>query len=189
MGMDSYLYSMNKSDFSNIEKLQKKHITLKEEINSIIDSISQKHSEFKENVCRETFEKFATKEQIIKVDSLYDELNKLDNDINDIEDEKQAELMYWRKPYGLHAYIVKNFWKFKEDNCVNIPLTKSNLQQILDEMNSCLNNGFKPYSDTNMFGENTMWSIDDLKCTINIIKNIMADYDEEENVIYYYSWY
>jgi hypothetical protein len=47
-------------------------------------------------------------------------------------DDLVEEVMYWRKEWGLHKYIVDNFWKDKEnDNLVNIPLRRKDIKKMI----------------------------------------------------------
>ena len=44
------------------------------------------------------------------------------------------EVMYWRKEWGLHNYIVANFWKDKEnDNLVEIPLRRKDIRKMISD--------------------------------------------------------
>jgi hypothetical protein len=50
------------------------------------------------------------------------------------KDDSVEEVMYWRKEWGLHKYIVDNFWKDKEnDNLVYIPLRRKDIKKMISD--------------------------------------------------------
>ena len=80
------------------------------------------------------------------------------------------EIGYWRKDWELHNYIIDNFWDDKEnDNVVDIPLTKENVEQIIKWCSS---------GDNSMYNEYTE---ETFKEALNAIK--------QGDVIYYHPWY
>jgi hypothetical protein len=82
------------------------------------------------------------------------EIAKLDQDNYSCDERpSKTELFYWRKAYGVHEYIANNFLKLGENNnCERIPLSKENIQQIVDDMIKARNNESyqKEYSKENL---------------------------------------
>ena len=92
-----------------------------------------------------------------------------------------SEECYWRNPYGLHQFIVQKFLNVGEDdNCVHIPLSKENIETIINELKS-----------NPMFFEksgNGMWDSEDTLDAIKLFTRLLYDYSDDV-VITYYSWY
>lgn len=50
------------------------------------------------------------------------------------EEDPVDEIMYWRKNWDLHKYIIDNFWPDKEhDNLVDIPLTRKDIKKMIKD--------------------------------------------------------
>jgi len=206
MGMDSYLYRTDRKSHEEYMKLlkevgDKQNEIVEKEINPITDEanaygkmIREKYTElFKhemEDNFRQLVEKTMTKEEVEKIDSFFSKRDELWAKYYDcekcLEGYEGEELCYWRKAWSLHGYIVQNFWKKEEDNCVRIPLTKENLEQIVGELEKA--SPMKPRSNDNPFGKDDYWDSNDVEYTLDMFKNTIAEMDED-TVIYYYTWY
>lgn len=76
------------------------------------------------------------------------------------ENDPVEEIMYWRKNWDLHKYIVENFWDDEEhDNLVNIPLRKCDIKKMIND-----------------------------HVEVETFKAIMKKLDKD-HVIYYWPWY
>lgn len=190
MGMDSYLYKTSKSEYSKYKEYKKNyeenHIKYENEYKEYKKYLEETFNINWENLkCKEDFVAIIGEDNYKKWLELF---HKLDGYSYDYKDFTPEELYYWRKPWGMHSYIRDNFLADGEDdNCNRIPLSLDNLNQMVKEMERCLNN-YGVRSPNNPFGEDNYWDDEDLKYAIEVFKDVIKSYDED-TVIYYYSWY
>lgn len=102
---------------------------------------------------------------------------------NKVEDgDLTTELAYWRKHPNLHGYIVKKFAD-GVDECQKIPLTLTNLEQILD----ATEHDRLPYTNGFFFGTSQP---EDKQETLTLILRItrLMRIDPKLKVYYQASW-
>ena len=101
------------------------------------------------------------------------------NDDYEQEDSIVNEEYYWRKPYGVHHVITQKFLNAGEDdNCVHIPLSKENIETIINELKT----------NPTFFEDGGMWDSDDTARAIKLFTQLLNEYSDDV-VITYYSWY
>ena len=186
--MDSYIYRTTKKEHEAYIKWQEDYDKNQVALKEYEEELKSKYGNdiFEKKV--DEIVKIITVDELNTIRSLIEETHKeYDTECED-ENYNSIELYYWRKPYGLHRFIVRNFNKNKGDNCVRIVLTKENIQTIIDEMIRCDNN-FSDRSDECIFGTDDYWDRDDLKGAIKLFKNILKNEFSDDSIIYYYSWY
>lgn len=202
MGMDQNLYIVSKDDYTKWHnqyteyKKRKSEIINELELDLELFVIKYPSLSDERNLTREYIDEIMTSEdsQILlnAVRSYNNEIAKLDQDnYSCSECSSKTELYYWRKAYGVHAYITDNFLKPDEnDNCERIPLSKENIQQIVDAMIEAKNNELyqKEYSKENLFGKHDYWNVCDFFDTLEMFKSLLNNYDDNK-VIYYFAWY
>ena len=212
MGMDQNLYMVSKADYTKWYDQYTKYKKRKSEyekcrselINELkldlelftikYPSLSDERNLTKEYMCRIMTQEeyqivFNAVDTIYKYDNMLDKLYQ-DNYICD-ECSSKTELYYWRKAWGIHSYITNNFLKPDEnDNCERIPLSKENIQQIVDAMIKVRNNESyqKEYSKENLFGIHDYWNTYNFFDTLKMFKSLLNNYDDNK-VIYYFAWY
>lgn len=173
MGMDSYLYRTTKSEAADFDEKIKLYDEAEKEFFDFEDSINEKYPALQalyesNELTREKFIEIASPEDVKRFDELNNKVSSLEPDNPD------SELYYWRKPWPLHAFIVQNFNKDKDDNCVRIYLTKENVDKIIEALkDGTISTG--EYFDST-----------DISNTINVFENIEWD---DDTVIFYFSWY
>jgi hypothetical protein len=212
MGMDQNLYMVSKADYtrwcdqytkykkrkSEYEK-RKSEIMNELELDLELFTIKYPVLSDERNLTREYINKTMTPEEsqvlfnaIDVVHKYNNELDKLDQDNYSCDEcSSKTELYYWRKAWGIHAYITNHFLKSDEkDNCERIPLSKENIQQIVDDMIEAKNNESyqKEYSKENLFGKHAYWDVCDFFDTLELFKSLLNNYDDNK-VIYYFAWY
>ena len=152
MGLDQYIYRTTKKRWKahlEFEKLHKKYNGLVVKLESdtewkkFLDSLPKKEngtydfdkftSEHKKGIsrykreCRDIEKKLGIKVNKELKPKFEDREYGLGKKSDPVE-----EVMYWRKNYYLHKYIVDNFWKDKEnDNLVNIPLRRKDIKKMI----------------------------------------------------------
>jgi hypothetical protein len=202
MGMDQNLYVVSKDDYTRwhdqYTEYNNRRSELINELELDLDLFTIKYPglSIERNLTREYIIETMTPEDSLvlcnAVDNYNNELDKLDQDnYNCSECSSKSELYYWRKAYGVHAYITNNFLKPDEnDNCERIPLSKENIQQIVDAMIEAKNNESyqKEYSKENLFGTHDYWNVCDFFDTLEMFKSLLNNYDDNK-VIYYFAWY
>lgn len=202
MGMDQNLYMVSKADYTRwydqYTKYNNRRSELINELELDLDLFTIKYPglSIERNLTIEYITETMTSEdsQILlnAVRSYNNEIAKLDQDnYNCSECSSKTELYYWRKAYGIHLYITDNFLKPGEnDNCERIPLSKENIQQIVDAMIEAKNNESyqKEYSKENLFGTHDYWNVCDFFDTLEMFKSLLNNYDDNK-VIYYFAWY
>lgn len=177
MGMDSYIYKSSKENFEKYNKQKLKVKELHDKGTDFIDSLANKY-DIKYEWTREILEANCTEEEINLVDSYIAEWRNEDDALDDAREGIFTEEFYWRKPYGLHQFITQKFLNAGEDdNCVHIPLSKENIETIINELKS-----------NPSFFESSMWDSDDTAYAIKIFTRLLNDYSDDV-VITYYSWY
>ena len=173
MGMDSYIYKSSKEEFKKYIKQKLKVKELNDRYVSYINSLRKKY-DIKDELSREILEKKCTKEEVNLAESYIAEWLNNSDEIENIFTEE----FYWRKPYGLHQFITQKFLNAGEDdNCVHIPLSKENIETIINELKT-----------NPTFFENNMWDSDDTIRAIKLFTKILDEYSDDI-VITYYSWY
>ena len=80
------------------------------------------------------------------------------------------EIGYWRKCWKLHHFLIDHFGDPGDDNCVNVYLTKENLEFIIQELK-------KRASESEEF----MYSIDNFA---KALADVIAG-----KVVFYHPWY
>lgn len=177
MGMDSYIYKSSKENFEKYNKRKLKVKELHDKATNFIDSLANKY-DIKYEWTREILEANCTEEEINLVDSYIAEWRNEDDAYDEARENIFSEEFYWRKPYGLHQFITQKFLNIGEDdNCVHIPLSKENIETIINEMKT-----------NPSFFEGNMWDSDDTAYAIKIFTRILNEYSDDV-VITYYSWY
>ena len=202
MGMDQNLYIVSKDDYirwyNQYTEYKKRKSELINELELDLDLFTIKYPglSIERNLTIEYITETMTSEDsqtlCNAVRNYNNEIAKLDQDnYNCDECSSKTELYYWRKAYGVHAYITDNFLKSDEnDNCERIPLSKENIQQIVDAMIKVRNNESyqKEYSKENLFGKHDYWNVHDFFDTLEMFKSLLNNYDDNK-VIYYFAWY
>lgn len=174
MGMDSYIYKSSKENFEKYTKQKLKVKELHDKATSFIDSLHKKY-DIKNVFSREILEAKCTEEEINLMDSYITEWQ---NEDDAQECDIFSEEFYWRKPYGLHQFITQKFLNVGEDdNCVHIPLSKENIETIINELKT-----------NPTFFENDMWDYEDTIYAIKCFTRLLDEYSDDV-VITYYSWY
>jgi hypothetical protein len=175
MGMDSYIYKSSKENFEKYTKQKLKVKELHDKATSFINSLHKKY-DIKDEWSRELFEEKCTKEEVNLADSYLAEWR-------DEDDAREVDIFseefYWRKPYGLHQFITQKFLNVGEDdNCVHIPLSKENIETIINELKT----------NPTFFENSGMWDFEDTVDAIKIFTRLLNEYSDDV-VITYYSWY
>ena len=102
------------------------------------------------------------------------------------------EIAYWRKFNALHQWFVENLEGV--DNCEYSPVSKEKLEELvktLEELQKTKNTELLPTQDGFFFGstdyDGRYWEqVDD---TISILKNILEDFDfENDQLLYSANW-
>ena len=176
MGMDSCIYKSSKENFEKYTKQKQKVKELRNKAVSFVDSLIKKYdikNGWTEGL-RESLEANCTKEEVNLVDSYIADWRNENNAREDIFTEE----FYWRKPYGLHQFITQKFLNIGEnDNCVHIPLSKENIETIINELKS-----------NPSFFENDLWNSNDTEYAIGCFTQLLDEYSNDV-VITYWSWY
>ena len=202
MGMDQNLYMVSKDDYTRwhdqYTKYNNRRSELINELELDLDLFTIKYPglSIERNLTMEYITETMTSEDsqilVSAVRNYNNEIDKLDQDnYSCSECSSKSELYYWRKAYGVHAYITDNFLKPGEnDNCERIPLSKENIQQIVDDMIKARNDELyqKEYSKENLFGKHDYWDSCDFFDTLEMFKSLLNNYDDNK-VIYYFAWY
>ena len=174
MGMDSYIFKSSKENFEKYTKRKLKVKELHDKATSFIDSLANKY-DIKYEWSREILEEKCTEEEIKLVDSYIDEWR----NENTTRDDIFTEEFYWRKSYGLHQFITQKFLNVGEDdNCVHIPLSKENIETIINELKT----------NSKFFENSGMWDSDNTEYAIGCFTRLLNEYSDDV-VITYYSWY
>ena len=154
MGLDHYIYRTTKKRWKahlEFEKVCKKYDRLVEKLSS-----GKKWNDFMISLPKMEYGGYAwdkfTDEQKRGISRYKRECRKIAKGLGlkldknlcaQFEDEKYGlnaesdpveEVMYWRKNWDLHKYIVENFWDDEEhDNLVNIPLRKCDIKKMIND--------------------------------------------------------
>ena len=175
MGMDSYIYKSSKENFEKYSEHKLKVNELHDKAMSFIDSLRKKY-DIEDKWSRASLEAKCTEEELNLVDSYIAEWQ---NEDYEQEDSIFNEEYYWRKPYGLHQFITQKFLNAGEDdNCVHIPLSKENIETIINELKT----------NPTFFEDGGMWDSDDTARAIKLFTQLLNEYSDDV-VITYYSWY
>lgn len=178
MGMDSYIYKSSKENFEKYNKQKLKVKELHDKAESFINSLHKKY-DIKDEWSREILESKCTEEELNLVDSYVDSyIAELRNKDDEAREDTFSEEFYWSKPYGLHKFITQKFLNAGEDdNCVHIPLSKKNIETIINELKT-----------NPTFFETNMWNFEDTLDAIKCFTKLLNEYSDDI-VITYYSWY
>jgi hypothetical protein len=170
MGMDSYIYKFNKNDYNIHLENKKKYKNLEDEYLLFYNTLEKKYGV--EKTIDDLAKLLSEDEKQIahNFSKRFEELNTKSN--------YPEEIFYWRKPYKLHDFIIKNFLPTGEDdNCNHIKLSKENINLIIDKLKN----------DPSYF-DNNMWCYDDTEYALKIFSQIYDNYSDDD-VYTYYSWY
>jgi hypothetical protein len=170
MGMDSYIYKFNKNDYNIHLENKKKYKNLEDEYLLFYNTLEKKYGV--EKTIDDLAKLLSEDEKQIahNFSKRFEELNTKSN--------YPEEIFYWRKPYGLHSFITQKFLNIGEnDNCVYIPLSRENIETIINELKS-----------NPSFFENNMWDTEDTVYAIKCFSQLLDEYTDN-NVIAYYAWY
>ena len=136
LGMDSYIYKTTKNEYRAYTKWEKEYAKHNKICNDFLEGLKTKYG-------NDLFEKERDEVKAIITPDEWSralELTKATHgEYDNCSGDEPIELAYWRKPYGLHQFIVGNFHREKENNCVRIPLSKKAVRIILKEMRKCKN--------------------------------------------------
>lgn len=96
------------------------------------------------------------------------------------------EICYWRKHHDLHGWM-ENLYTSKggkeEFNCINLPLTKEDLEQLREDIKA----NKLPQTTGFFFGNNPPDKESNSK-DLEFIEDALSEIDEG-NVVYYSSWW
>ena len=106
----------------------------------------------------------------------------------------QEDVAYWRKANQIHHWFVKNI-QDGEDDCREYPVSKEDLQSLL-EVCQCVKNEpsdanmLLPVSDGFFYGsqEFDQYYFDQIDRTIEVLEEILANYDQDSDYYYQASW-
>ena len=144
---------------------------------NFVISLRKKYN-IKDEWSRESLEANCTEEEINLVDSYIDEWRNADDAEYNTKEDIFTEEFYWRKPYGLHQFITQKFLNIGEDdNCVHIPLSKENIENIINELKT-----------NPSFFEGNLWHSDDTEYAVKFFTRLLNEYSDDV-VITYFSWY
>ena len=158
MGLDVCLYKTTKKIYEDLMTLEEKLV--------------QKHKEFDDKDVRVwTGEEFAppyTKEEREIIRQLHRQIDEVHKGI--------VEIKYWRKPYGLHAYVATNFVPEGGESYLDyIQLSRKNIEKLVQELKS---------NPTSFYTE-TFWDSEDNAKAIKIFESILAEYDDDTVILYF----
>ena len=168
MGMDSYIFKLKKSDYNKYLENKEKYKKLEDEYQLFYESLRKKY-----NVnSAEGVSKYLSEDDRKVIHDFSERFEKIES----IKCEE--EIMYWRKPYNLHAFITSNFLPLGEDdNCNHILLTKDNIKLIIDKL-----------KNVPSYFNCDMWDSNDTKEALKLFSKIYKNYSNK--VVYtYYTWY
>lgn len=185
MGLDQYLYRTSKKNFDALESARKLCEECNDRFDKLYDEKYKKHYDaFPKDECGFIDKEQMNEEQKTNLSEIGKQVNedmkRIANELNvELNEYNEpiiegvthgSEIAYWRKDWELHNYIIDNFCKDKEnDNVVDIPLTKENVEQIIK---------WCPTGDDPLYMDYTE---DTFKSALNMI--------EQGDVIYYHPWY
>lgn len=182
MGLDQGLYRTSKKNFDSLSSSKKLSYEFKSQVAKLY---SEKYKSRWESLPRDEYgdidvqnltneqkDEFESMRKGFQSDrtSIASELNVRLDEYNEpiVDGDIGEEIGYWGKNWELHKYIIDNFWEDKEhDNVVDIPLTKENVEQIINWCTTGDN-----YDD---------YTEEIFKEALNAI--------EQGDVIYYHPWY
>jgi len=114
----------------------------------------------------------------------------------DVNGEYAKEVAYWRKANQVRQWIVDHTEMQKEDNCEIIPMTKELLEQLVKDCEEVLANPERaseimPTSSGFFFGgtEYDEWYFENLRDTIQQVKEILDHTDFDTEVVEYTEWW
>lgn len=202
MGMDAWVFSRPKENYTKWRELREKLEELRKAANEKIVAeylkYRDKYPDLPTDVDAEYLKTHFSKEDLKEFREFAKEclenkeIGNTETELYGFGDDKN-ELKYWRKNYPVHSYIVKHFLEDgKDDNCEPILLTKEGVKEMVSVFKEELSEWEK-----NGDGREVEWftppecdyvSLNDLKETICFFENLIGDFSED-TVFYYYTWY
>ena len=192
MGLDMYIYRVNKDKFlkrkSLIDEYDRidKNVTSTDAFKVFVDRMKQLDSDktLSEDEHKITFTELKNEYN----DRFKDELTKLSvirKQLDEIYDE-YVEVAYWRKFWFLHDFLCKICNGCP--NCEDTVITKEHMKIIIDTITEAIEK-----KDLNIIGEYNMYSClydiwDELDGAYKDFKELYAHYDDDE-VYLYHPWY
>ena len=149
--MDSYLYKTTKAEQDAYNKWCEEYENKEKKLIEYGNKLKEIYGDNLFDNEPEVIKSIITPKELETITSLICE-TQYSNEHNDYNAEGRIELMYWRKAWGLHEYIVENFYNGENDNCERIYLTKENCQMMLEEMKWCYDN-YTNRNDDCIFGD------------------------------------
>lgn len=107
--------------------------------------------------------------------------------VEPVRDSKPTELAYWRKHHDLHG-LMEEIYRSKggteeQFNCIALPLTKSDIDMIMDRVKEDL----LPETQGFFFGNNPP-DDESNKNDLEVFKNALQHLSDDK-VVFYYSWW
>ena len=109
------------------------------------------------------------------------------------------ELVYWRKANQIRQWFVEHTDLNYEDDCKEIPLTRDNIVQLIEDCQAVLDNHdlaeeILPTEGGFFFGstEYDEYYFDDLEYTVKELTRLLEEVPPEDfdnGFIYYYEWW
>ncbi|CAJ0592398.1 unnamed protein product [Cylicocyclus nassatus] len=135
MGLDMYLYRMNKSQKSRLDEIDKEFENHNEKWTEFYNNIPTLDNGWEPDESKMTDEqKRLEKESRDEYRTINDKYSEISKEIReaygDADNEYGYETIYWRKFNALHGYIVEKFAN-GVDECQDIHLTVDDLKTIL----------------------------------------------------------
>lgn len=110
-------------------------------------------------------------------------------------DDERVEVAYWRKHNALHGFLNSLQPQDIEDLEI-VPLSKDNLEEILDLSKAIMRKDLDPELSMPTFGgfffgtyEYDDWYYNRTQDTIDQIEKILKETDFEKQAIYYQAWW
>lgn len=115
---------------------------------------------------------------------------------NELAEIAKKEVCYWRKANQIRQWFVNHTDLHQDDNCREIELTKEELETLMEDCKSVLENHnlaskILPTASGFFFGSTNYdeYYFDDLKETVETIKEILETTDFDNEVIIYDEWW
>lgn len=214
MGLDMYLYRMNKSQKSRLDEIDKAFEDHNEKWTEFYNNIPKLDNGWEPDESKMTDEqKRLEKESRDEYRTINDKYLEISKEIReaygDPGNDYGYETIYWRKFNALHGYIVDRYAN-GVDECQNIPLTIDNLKEIVgvlketkEVLDGCekekdaydnevfvIKDGvdlpLKPRSKF-FFGSTNIddWYYTDVKTTISSMMKLIDEFNPEDEVVFY----
>lgn len=108
------------------------------------------------------------------------------------------EMCYWRKANQIRRWFVDHTGYDPNNNCVEHPLTKENLEDLLADCRKIINDRSletcmkeMPTMEGFFFGSTDYDNMyyDDIQSTIRQVEELLRDTNFETEEVFYYEWY